>query len=51
VTESRAAAPAGDQVHRLETEVEQLRSAMASRAAIEQAKLNTFYWANRVIIK
>ena len=38
VTESRAAAPASDQVQRLETEVEQLRSAMASRAAIEQAK-------------
>jgi PAS domain-containing protein len=38
VSESRAAAPAADQVHRLETEVEQLRSAMASRAAIEQAK-------------
>jgi hypothetical protein len=38
VTESRATPPADEQVHRLETEVEQLRSAMASRAAIEQAK-------------
>jgi hypothetical protein len=38
VTESRATPPADEQVHRLETEVEQLRNAMASRAAIEQAK-------------
>ncbi|MQA33979.1 PAS and ANTAR domain-containing protein [Modestobacter roseus] len=33
-----AAAASTDPVHRLETEVEQLRTAMASRAAIEQAK-------------
>ena len=38
VSESRAPVPPDDQVHRLETEVEQLRGAMASRAAIEQAK-------------
>ncbi|MGY1748335.1 PAS and ANTAR domain-containing protein [Modestobacter sp. SYSU DS0511] len=41
LTEERARPPAAapaDQVHRLETEVEQLRTAMASRAAIEQAK-------------
>ena len=38
VTESRAVAPVAEQVRQLETEVEQLRSAMASRAAIEQAK-------------
>jgi PAS domain-containing protein len=38
VTDHRAAAPAGEEVHRLETEIEQLRSAMASRASIEQAK-------------
>ncbi len=38
VTEGRDTVPTGDQVQRLETEVEQLRSAMASRAAIEQAK-------------
>jgi hypothetical protein len=30
--------PADEELHRLETEVEQLRNAMASRAAIEQAK-------------
>jgi PAS domain-containing protein len=38
VSESRVAPAPDEQVHRLETEVEQLRSAMASRAAIEQAK-------------
>jgi hypothetical protein len=38
VTEVRVAAPVDDQVRSLETEVEQLHSAMASRAAIEQAK-------------
>jgi hypothetical protein len=38
VTEGRAASLADEQVQRLETEVEQLRCAMASRAAIEQAK-------------
>jgi ANTAR domain/PAS fold len=38
VTAGRAPAPAEEQVRHLETEVEQLRSAMASRAAIEQAK-------------
>jgi ANTAR domain-containing protein/PAS domain-containing protein len=38
VTESRTASLADERVQRLETEVEQLRSAMASRAAIEQAK-------------
>jgi hypothetical protein len=40
VTDGRAAGPADpdDQVRVLETEVEQLRQAMASRAAIEQAK-------------
>jgi PAS domain-containing protein len=38
VTESRGAAPTDETVRHLETEVEQLRSAMASRAAIEQAK-------------
>jgi PAS domain-containing protein len=38
VTDSRALAPADERVRHLETEVEQLRSAMASRAAIEQAK-------------
>jgi hypothetical protein len=38
VTEGRAALPADEQLRHLETEVEQLRSAMASRAAIEQAK-------------
>ena len=38
VTESRIVPPADEQVRHLETEVEQLRSAMASRAAIEQAK-------------
>jgi ANTAR domain-containing protein/PAS domain-containing protein len=38
VTDSRVASDAGDQVRHLETEVEQLRTAMASRAAIEQAK-------------
>jgi PAS domain-containing protein len=38
VTESRSAVPGDEQVRHLETEVEQLRSAMASRAAIEQAK-------------
>jgi hypothetical protein len=38
VSESNLVAPADEQVHRLETEVEQLRSAMASRASIEQAK-------------
>jgi len=38
VTESRDEPPADEQVQRLATEVEQLRSAMASRAAIEQAK-------------
>ncbi len=34
----RPVAPADDQVHALETEVAQLRTAMASRAPIEQAK-------------
>jgi PAS domain-containing protein len=38
VSDSRDDPPADDQVQRLSTEVEQLRSAMASRAAIEQAK-------------
>jgi len=38
VTESRTVPPADEQVRHLETEVEQMRSAMASRAAIEQAK-------------
>ena len=38
VTAGRAPAPAHEQLRHLETEVEQLRSAMASRAAIEQAK-------------
>jgi len=38
VTAGRAPAPADEQLRHLETEVEQLRSAMASRAAIEQAK-------------
>ncbi|WP_369140831.1 ANTAR domain-containing protein [Modestobacter versicolor] len=38
VGRDRVAPPADEQLHRLETEVEQLRSAMASRAAIEQAK-------------
>jgi PAS domain-containing protein len=38
VTESRVAPPADDHVRSLETEVDQLRNAMASRAAIEQAK-------------
>ena len=38
VTAVRAPAPAHEQLRHLETEVEQLRSAMASRAAIEQAK-------------
>jgi hypothetical protein len=38
VTESRLTPPADDQVRSLETEVDQLRNAMASRAAIEQAK-------------
>src|SRR4051794_22947977 len=38
VTEGRSATPTDDLVRHLETEVEQLRSAMASRAAIEQAK-------------
>ena len=38
VTGERPAAPADEHVRSLETEVEQLRSAMASRAAIEQAK-------------
>ncbi|GAA4742960.1 PAS and ANTAR domain-containing protein [Modestobacter marinus] len=38
ITEGRPAQPADEQVRHLETEVEQLRSAMASRAAIEQAK-------------
>jgi hypothetical protein len=38
VSEARAPAPAAEQLRHLETEVEQLRSAMASRAAIEQAK-------------
>ena len=38
VTDSRTAPPADEQVRHLETEVEQMRSAMASRAAIEQAK-------------
>ena len=38
VSETRDEPPADDQVQRLATEVEQLRSAMASRAAIEQAK-------------
>jgi len=38
VTGERPALAPDEQVHRLETEVEQLRSAMASRAAIEQAK-------------
>jgi hypothetical protein len=38
VTDGRAAAEPGDQVRALEAEIEQLRTAMASRAAIEQAK-------------
>ncbi|MCZ2818862.1 MULTISPECIES: PAS and ANTAR domain-containing protein [unclassified Modestobacter] len=38
ITEGRPPQPADEHVHQLETEVEQLRSAMASRAAIEQAK-------------
>ena len=38
VTDGRVAGPGDDRVHSLETEVEQLRNAMASRAAIEQAK-------------
>jgi ANTAR domain-containing protein/PAS domain-containing protein len=38
VTTGREPAPAEEKVRRLETEVEQLRTAMASRAAIEQAK-------------
>lgn len=38
VSDGRSAAAADDTVRHLQTEVEQLRSAMASRAAIEQAK-------------
>jgi len=38
VAAARPAAPEDEHVRHLETEVEQLRSAMASRAAIEQAK-------------
>ena len=38
VTGSRPGVPDAQQVRHLETEVEQLRSAMASRASIEQAK-------------
>jgi hypothetical protein len=38
VTEGRTSASTADLVRHLETEVEQLRNAMASRAAIEQAK-------------
>ncbi|HEV7872251.1 MAG TPA: PAS and ANTAR domain-containing protein [Modestobacter sp.] len=38
VTDSRVTPPADEQLRHLETEVEQLRNAMASRAAIEQAK-------------
>jgi hypothetical protein len=38
VTGDHTAVVPDEQVHRLQTEVEQLRSAMASRAAIEQAK-------------
>ncbi|MCU1619123.1 MAG: putative sensor protein [Modestobacter sp.] len=38
VTDSRVTPPPDEQVRHLETEVEQLRNAMASRAAIEQAK-------------
>jgi len=38
VTDGRPEVSAGEQVRHLENEVEQLRSAMASRAAIEQAK-------------
>jgi len=38
VTDGRVAAGGDHQVHALESEVEQLRTAMASRAAIEQAK-------------
>jgi hypothetical protein len=38
VSTGRGPAPADERVRRLETEVEQLRTAMASRAAIEQAK-------------
>jgi len=38
LTDGRVAAPVDDHVRSLENEVEQLRSAMASRAAIEQAK-------------
>jgi hypothetical protein len=38
VSGTREDAPTDEQVRHLETEVEQLRSAMASRAAIEQAK-------------
>jgi ANTAR domain len=37
LTDGRRPAP-DDRVHQLETEVEQLRTAMASRAPIEQAK-------------
>jgi hypothetical protein len=38
VTDSRADSDTGDHIRALESEVEQLRTAMASRAAIEQAK-------------
>jgi hypothetical protein len=38
ITDGRPRTPDGDQVHALQTEVTQLRAAMASRAAIEQAK-------------
>jgi PAS domain-containing protein len=38
VTASRSASPGDEQLRHLEAEVEQLRSAMANRAAIEQAK-------------
>jgi hypothetical protein len=38
ITAGRPPAPSADRVQQLETEVDQLRSAMASRAAIEQAK-------------
>jgi hypothetical protein len=38
ITDGRAPSGTGDQVRDLETEVEQLRTAMASRATIEQAK-------------
>ncbi|SDY16254.1 PAS fold-containing protein [Modestobacter sp. DSM 44400] len=38
VTDGRAAAEPGDQIRALESEIEQLRTAMVSRVSIEQAK-------------